>query len=133
MKIKVGDRVKVTRLMGVDKETSLSVGDTGTVIRGTGCNPDNPEISVFVVEFDDITYSKDCGNREEDGYQMFEDQLVKIQTQEELGEDLCEYCELEIQERGVRDYGNGPSFCSESPCCDRAYDNYIEAVEPEED
>ena len=52
-------------------------------------------------------------------------------TADELGEELCEYCELSDKERGVRNYGNGPIYCSDSICCDRAYQSYLNTEEEE--
>lgn len=35
-------------------------------------------------------------------------------------EDLCNYCEIEARDRGVRNYGNGPVMCVDGGGCDRA-------------
>lgn len=56
-----------------------------------------------------------------------------LKTKEELGEELCNYCELDDSEKGVHNYGNGPVMCFDSSCCDRAYERYIEEVDVDEE
>ena len=45
---------------------------------------------------------------------------------EELGEDLCEYCYLDEDKRGVRMGPHGPIYMCNSSGCENAYDNYKE-------
>lgn len=53
-------------------------------------------------------------------------------TQEELGEDLCNYCDLEDSHRGAKCYGGAPTFCWDSGYCELAYKSYLESDEDEE-
>lgn len=58
--------------------------------------------------------------------------MNEILSKEDLGEDLCNYCELDDDVKGVHNYGNGPVMCFESNKCDNAYANYKEEMEDEE-
>jgi hypothetical protein len=51
-----------------------------------------------------------------------------MKSQEELGEEICEYCPIEPSDRGVHCYGGSVSMCEGSKC-DDAYENYIESQE----
>ena len=51
---------------------------------------------------------------------------------EELGEDLCEYCPLDEDKRGVRGGPNGPIFMCNSSGCEEAYENYKEELDNEQ-
>jgi len=48
----------------------------------------------------------------------------KIKTIEELGEDVCEYCPLEDNQKGVHCYGGEPVMCV--GCCPQAYEAYLD-------
>ena len=52
---------------------------------------------------------------------------------EELGEDLCEYCSLDEDKRGVHMGPNGPIYMCESYGCEEAYENYEESRLPKEE
>jgi hypothetical protein len=52
--------------------------------------------------------------------------------QDELGDRLCDYCELSEAERGVHNWGGEPHFCIDTGCCERAYENYLEDEDEEE-
>jgi hypothetical protein len=54
-------------------------------------------------------------------------------TQDELREDLCNYCELEDNNRGAVCYGGEPQFCFESGYCKKAYDTYLESEDDEDE
>ena len=45
---------------------------------------------------------------------------------EELEIDLCEYCSLDEDKRGVLSGPNGPIFMCEMYGCEEAYENYKE-------
>jgi len=47
----------------------------------------------------------------------------------ELGTELCSYCSLPEQAKGVHNYGKGPVMCFDSGLCDEAYENYKEEYE----
>lgn len=49
-----------------------------------------------------------------------------MRTAEELGEELCNHCPLEKQQKGVHCYGGEPVFCVDSGCCEGAYEAYKE-------
>ena len=49
-----------------------------------------------------------------------------MKSAKELGEDLCEYCYLDEDKRGVRMGPNGPIYMCNSSGCENAYDNYKE-------
>lgn len=51
-------------------------------------------------------------------------------SMEELDEELCNYCPLPEQSKGVHCYGNSISMC-EGKCCNEAYKSCLE--ESEED
>ena len=53
--------------------------------------------------------------------------MVKLKTQEELEEDLCEYCPLE--KKGVYSTPGGKSIGCEGSHCDEAYSLYLEYIE----
>lgn len=61
--------------------------------------------------------------------------MSKPKTEEELGEELCNYCELDHEARGVHfsPGSGGPIFCSESPYCEKAYEAYLDDFEEDED
>ena len=46
-------------------------------------------------------------------------------TMDELGEDLCNFCSLEENGRGVKCYGGQPLMCWESKYCEIAYEDYL--------
>ena len=48
-----------------------------------------------------------------------------MKTPEELGEDLCEYCSLDEDKRGVHSGPNGPIYMCEIYGCEEAYKNYL--------
>ena len=49
-----------------------------------------------------------------------------MKSAKELGEDLCEYCYLDEDKRGVRMGPKGPIYLCNSSGCENAYDNYKE-------
>jgi len=53
-------------------------------------------------------------------------------TVEELEEELCNYCPIPEEGRGINNYGNGPVMCEGSHCND-AYERYLEEFEEDED
>lgn len=56
----------------------------------------------------------------------------KAKTFKEIdSEELCEYCPIPEEGRGVHCYGGEPIMC-EGCCCDKAYENYLEEFEVEE-
>lgn len=58
-------------------------------------------------------------------------EVKKPKAQEELGEELCNYCSLEESQRGVHCYGGEPVMCWESGDCAKAYEAYIEQFDEE--
>lgn len=52
-----------------------------------------------------------------------------LKSIEELGEDLCEYCPLEENERGARSTPSGTYAGCEGSHCKEAYQYYIEGEE----
>lgn len=52
-------------------------------------------------------------------------------SREELGEELCNYCPLEENQKGVHCYGDEPVMCFDSGCCEKAYTSYLEDFEEE--
>lgn len=58
---------------------------------------------------------------------------LKPLTKEELGESLCDYCELEESKKGVffSSTSDGPVFCTDYDICDKAYDCYLDELEQE--
>ena len=48
---------------------------------------------------------------------------------EKPGIDLCDYCSLDEEERGVTGGPNGPIFMCSPSGCEGAYANYLEGVE----
>lgn len=54
-----------------------------------------------------------------------------LKTQEELDEELCDYCPLPKESRGVHCYGGQPVMC-EGRYCNEAYERYCEEQEEEE-
>lgn len=50
--------------------------------------------------------------------------MTKPKTMDELGEELCEYCERE--KRGVGSGPNGPIFYCDERGCKQAYQNYLD-------
>ncbi|HBJ2612324.1 TPA: hypothetical protein LA742_000741 [Clostridium botulinum] len=115
------------------------------------CNNCNREVP-FVLEYsfynsknkqyNKITLCEDCANavsnlfykvmEEGESYKYEEDEFKKIpKTIEELGEDLCNYCFLDKDAKGIHNYGNEPIFCHESDFCDKAYEAYLEKCEEE--
>ena len=58
---------------------------------------------------------------------MFKKQKeTNMKSIEELEIDLCEYCSLDEDKRGVHGGPNGPMFMCNSSGCEDAYDNYLE-------
>lgn len=53
---------------------------------------------------------------------------MDIKSFEELEEELCDYCPLCEESKGVHCYGGEPIFCVDSGCCEIAYENYKEAM-----
>lgn len=51
---------------------------------------------------------------------------------EELEEDLCKYCPLPEQSKGVHCYGGQPVMC-EGSHCEQAHEIYLEEFEEEEE
>lgn len=51
---------------------------------------------------------------------------MAIRTNDEVGEDLCEYCEL--TEYGCRKINTGPWNLCEGIGCDKAYEEYLEGL-----
>lgn len=49
----------------------------------------------------------------------------KGKLKENLGDELCEYCPLEPEDRGVKCYGGAVAMC-EGARCDDAFENYLE-------
>jgi len=47
--------------------------------------------------------------------------MKKILSEEELGEELCNYCPLEDNLKGVHCYGDNPIFCEDYGTCAIAY------------
>jgi len=58
--------------------------------------------------------------------------LNKLLTQEELGEDLCNWCPLDDDAKGTHSGPNGPISC-EGGYCAHAYVNYLEENKTDED
>lgn len=57
------------------------------------------------------------------------EEVEGIETQEDLGEELCDYCPLENHLKGVRCYGGQPVMCEGSHCKEaHTYylDNFLE-------
>ena len=54
---------------------------------------------------------------------------MEIKFFEEMGEELCYYCPLEEQSRGVHNYAGDPFFCEDSGACQVAYDTYVDAMQ----
>lgn len=54
--------------------------------------------------------------------------MERPKTIEELDTDICDYCPLPDEAKGVHNYGNGPVMC-EGRYCPEAYDNYLEEFE----
>jgi hypothetical protein len=54
-----------------------------------------------------------------------------MKTKDELGEELCEYCLLDEDKRGVKQGPNGPIFMCDSYGCEEAYENYKEELDNE--
>lgn len=50
----------------------------------------------------------------------------KILSFDELGDELCSYCPLNENEKGVHCYGSYPVICADSGCCEKAYQNYLD-------
>lgn len=50
----------------------------------------------------------------------------KILSFDELGDELCSYCPLNENEKGVHSYGSYPIICADSGCCEKAYQNYLD-------
>jgi hypothetical protein len=50
-------------------------------------------------------------------------------SKEDLAEDLCNYCEL--TDYGLTEINNAPWNMCEGICCDKAYENYLEDFEEE--
>ena len=76
MELKVGDRVRIVKLFFDDDDTELSVGDMGTVVRLASVTTRQ----VFVVVFDNMELVSNAANEEDDGYQMYEDQLELVEA-----------------------------------------------------
>ena len=55
--------------------------------------------------------------------------MSKPLTFEEIGEELCGYCPLEDNQKGVHCYGGEPEICMDSGACEKAYENYLEDFE----
>ena len=56
---------------------------------------------------------------------------LKARSKEGLEEELCEYCSLDEEDRGVHQSSFGsifPVYCEESGKCEEAYENYLEEV-----
>ena len=55
---------------------------------------------------------------------------LKARSKEGLEEELCEYCSLDEEGRGVQSSPGSsfPVFCGESRECEEAYENYLEEV-----
>lgn len=53
----------------------------------------------------------------------------KILSLNELGDELCSYCPLNENEKGVHSYGSYPVICADSGCCEKAYQNYLDFME----
>lgn len=51
---------------------------------------------------------------------------------DDLGEELCNYCDLDEQHRGVHNYGGEPFMCVDSGYCEQAYENYLKEGEEHE-
>lgn len=50
---------------------------------------------------------------------------------DELGDKLCDYCDIDDNLKGVRSFGGEPSFCVDSGLCESAYQNYLESEDEE--
>ena len=55
--------------------------------------------------------------------------MCKPWSKEDLGDDLCEYCPLEEDQKGSHQYPNGIVVMCEGSHCEAAYDNYVEGFE----
>jgi len=55
--------------------------------------------------------------------------MKKILSKEELGEELCNFCPLEDNLKGVHYYGDNPIFCEDYGTCTIAYQNYLDSIE----
>jgi hypothetical protein len=60
-----------------------------------------------------------------------EEEIIEpIESKEELGDTLCDYCPLESYARGVQGVGGKTGYIScEGMYCDEAYENYLEEME----
>jgi hypothetical protein len=54
---------------------------------------------------------------------------IKIKTIEELDNDLCDYCGVDEEKRGVFGGPNGPIYYCNPTTCELAYQNYLGEVE----
>jgi len=54
--------------------------------------------------------------------------IETIKSKEELGEELCDYCPLPEELKGVHNYGGLPTMCCDNGPCDEAYENYLEEL-----
>lgn len=50
--------------------------------------------------------------------------MIKTREELEANSELCNYCPLEEQRRGVHCYGGEPIYCWDSIYCEEAYKNY---------
>lgn len=53
----------------------------------------------------------------------------KILSFDELGDELCSYCPLNENEKGVHCYGSYPVICADSGYCKKAYQNYLDFMQ----
>lgn len=53
----------------------------------------------------------------------------KILSFDELGDELCSYCPLNENEKGVHCYGSYPVICADSGYCEKAYQNYLDFMQ----
>ena len=53
----------------------------------------------------------------------------KILSFDELGDELCSYCPLNENEKGVHCYGSQPIYCVDSGYCEKAYQNYLDFMQ----
>lgn len=52
---------------------------------------------------------------------------------DELGEELCVYCPIPDNLKGVHCYGGEPVFCQDYGGCDEAYRSYLNDFEENKD
>ena len=57
--------------------------------------------------------------------------MSEPKKREDMDEELCDYCPLPEEAKGVHCYGGAPVMC-EGSRCDDAYETYLEEFESED-